>query len=142
MEEKVRLVTVFKDLVEREGSLLELTTQPTILNAITFRLGDLLHGRGFDTILAFEPIGFSLSPLLSVMEMLPYIWYIDGKPSREPTKDERLVVLCGQLSLKDIKFLDKIAATANISIVTALLDSGDSPNQNYFSMYRVEDLLK
>lgn len=141
-EEKPRLITVFRDLVLRKGSLLELTTQPVILNEITFRLGDFLHGKGYDTIVAFEHVGFSVSPLLSVLEMLPCMWFIDEEPSRLPTRDERFMILCGQLDEQDIPILDKIDTYSDSSIVVSLIDSGIVPKQKHFAMYDIANLTK
>ena len=136
----IRLINSFRKLIKEEGNLFDLTTNPQILNQICFGLGDLLHGRGFDVLGAFEPIGFSILPLLATIENLPFMFFVNGKPSRQLT-NERLLILCGEIEPDNIYFLDEVSKTMNISAVVSLIDINIKINQPYLSLYNLKELL-
>lgn len=152
----LRLINTFRELLAKEEPLLDLTTTPEVLDQICERLGDLLHGRGFDALGAFEPVGFSLVPLLSVMERVPFLYYIDGIGNRNLKLGERLLMICGMVEPTDIEFLSGVARMSALSAVVSLVDSEEelanlhSPKRGlkelnrdvvpYLSLYTLEEL--
>jgi len=110
---------------------------------------------------AFEYVGFSILPLLSVMERVPFVYYIDGKSNRKLEKGERLLIVCGVLRLEDIEFLATVGKSETLSAITTLMDSEEvleldepirSPLRSpfdeskevvpYLSLYTLEELRK
>lgn len=136
----IRLINSFRELIREDGELLDLTTTPQILNQICYGLGDLLHGRGYDVLGAFEPVGFSIVPLLATMENLPFMFFLDGEPSRKLT-NERLLIVCGNVDMDDITFFDTVNESMNISAIVSLVDTNGKPHQPYLSLYTLEELL-
>lgn len=155
---KLRLINTFRELLAKEEPLLDLTTTPEVLDQICDRLGDLLHGRGFDVLGAFEPVGFSLVPLLSVMERVPFLYYVDEVSSRALEPRQRLLMVCGLVSPADTPFLGRVAEELALSAVVSLVDSAESlddlrsPKRRlheknkdivpYLSLYTLEELHK
>ena len=154
----IRLINTFRELLANEEPLLDLTTTPDVLDPICDRLGDLLHGRGFDVLGAFEPVGFSLLPLLSVMERVPFLYYLGEVSSRTLESSQRLLIICGLVTPADTPFLGRVAKESSLSAVVSLIDSAEdlidlhSPRRKiheknkdivpYLSLYTLEELRR
>lgn len=137
----IQLINLFREILkEPTPEFLAVTSKPNTLSAICYRFGDLLHGRGFDVIGAFELVGYSIVPLFAVIENLPFVFIDDDKISPPISKDDRLLLVCGQITKDNVDFINNFADRINVSAIVTLVESNYSTKFPQLYLYSKRDL--
>jgi hypothetical protein len=132
----LKLRNAFIDMIKNQYDLLYLTTNPSILNRIMDRLGDMLHRYGYDTFLAYEPVGYSFVPLLAVLENKPFVLHIDDW-HRPLGDEEKVVVVCGEIKEENISWIESIP---NKVVTVSLLDYEKEYDFRHIYLYKYNEL--
>lgn len=137
----IKLIKQFREEIKQPTpNFLTITTNPDTLNAVCYRFGDLLHGRGFDIVGAFEVVGYSIVPLFAVMENLPFVFIDDNKILPPTTSTDRLLLICGQITKKDVDFINTLSQQTTISAIASLIESDHTVKFPQIYLYTRRDL--
>lgn len=105
---------------------------PTILEKIVFRIGDLVHGVEFDLIMTSSSGASPIAAFLSITERVPWLIYDQYKHKKEDFKDKSILLVGLSCKNKGRRERYIIQNIGNISAIVYLVNANGDTLKNIF----------